>query len=821
MAVGLSAVLYLGISVLRQVNALDETTFDSAQWSLSQTEIEFLEYAREVARSDPDIDSVRLRFDILFSRIVTLRNAQVFAPLRDDAEFARELSEIDMFLDRSTPIIDGPDEVLLDQLDTLDAYAREGRTHIRQAAITGLDEYTLYLDRQRLQVASTTAQLTAVIIALFASLVLALIRMDLLTKRSAERGSALLQSNTRMNTIVNTALDGVLVTNAAMKIVDFSPAAEAIFQYDANMAHGLDFFTFCDVTPPDHPPLLREEAIAQLMNAPGLVTGTGHTRAGRSFPVEIAFQSANTPNGDINIAFVRDISNRKAAERELVAARDAALASEKMKSDFLATMSHEIRTPLNGMIGNMDLLGSTALSSTQQRFLDNMTTSGRMLMQQVSDVLDITQYDSGKLTLAQSVTNISDIVDDIVATQRGLAEAQETNLSWRWDGAPLNWAETDPNRLQLILMNLVGNAVKFTPGGTVTVTARHVAEDGTDRIRFEITDTGPGISPDLTSKIFDDFVTGDPSEARAVGGSGLGLGIARRFTAALGGKIGVVSALGEGSTFWVSLPMSRAMPPDPTAVADTVAAPSPMHVLVVEDNVINRNVVRDMLQADGHRVTEAVDGTSGVRLAEATQYDLILMDISMPGLDGRQAALAIISGDGASRDSPIIALTANIFAREAADYRNSGLTATVIKPLRRDELRKTLMAVQMPPDLSEPLVDLRHLAETQEVMGVDDFAANWDRHRMEVDDFISKFTAAPRLPDDTVGPLAHKIAGSAAIFGEDRLRAALLTLENAAMTEDGIAVHHIRRLLPQIWSDTQAAIADASNRVAAAPTPAS
>ncbi|MEL6641724.1 MAG: ATP-binding protein, partial [Pseudomonadota bacterium] len=668
-----------------------------------------------------------------------------------------------------------------------------------------------YLDERRRNVSLTTTQLMAVLVALFAALVLALLQMDRLNKRAAERGRDLRQANTRLNTIVETALDGVVVTDADFQVIDFSPAAEDIFKVGAADAIGRDILTFLDVTAPGVPPLPRNAAIETLLGTTGRLRGTGYCPDANVFPVEIALERATTPSGDIHVAFIRDISRREAAEKELVAARDAALASEQLKSDFLATMSHEIRTPLNGLMGNMQLLGNTSLSATQQRYMQNMATSGRMLMQHVSDVLDITQYDAGKLTIANVVSNLPSLIRDVVVTQGGLAETEKTDLSWGWDGPPLEWVETDPDRFQLILMNLVGNAVKFTRDGEVTITAHHATEGPQDILIVKVQDSGPGISPDQVNRIFEDFVTGDASETRNVGGSGLGLAIAQRFANAMGGHIEVTSELGVGSTFTLTLPITLADAPEMPSASKLRPVIPPMHMLVVEDNMINRTVVREMLETDGHRVTEAIDGKTGLVLAEQTKFDLILMDISMPHLDGRQTAERIASGDGASKDTPIVALTANVMTGSNADFLACGMTAAITKPLKRDTLRQTLWSVSHPPKQMGPILDTGHLQETRETLDPAAFTTIQNRFAAEVDGFLATFTKVPRLGLVEIAETAHKVAGSSALFGAVRLQNALISLERAATGGDGIAVHHARCSLPLLWAETHAALRDSGS----------
>lgn len=804
--IGLAAIAYLAISIVRQVSVFNQDTFDRAQWSLNQTEIEFLEFSKVLTQGEPDLGALRLRFDIFYSRVTTVADAAIFAPLRDEGDFAVTLGAIQSFLEMAVPIIDAPDQVLLDNRETLISATDDARQNVRSLAITGLELYTFFLDQQRREVRLTTTQLVAVIAALFAGLVLTLLQMDRLNKRAAQRGQDLLQSNTRLNTIIGSALDGIIVTDADFRIIEFNPAAEDIFHCSAAKAIGRDLMSFVGVTPRDESETDRTTSLNMLLGTRGRVKGSG-SRPDRSvFPIEIALERAATIGGNIQVAFIRDISRREAADRELVAARDAALAGEKVKSDFLATMSHEIRTPLNGLMGNVDLLRETELSDQQQRYVQNMVTSGRMLMQHVSDVLDITQYDAGKLRIKVSTTHLPTLIEDIVVTQMGVAETKKISLSWHWEGTPVPWVRTDPDRLQLIFMNLVSNAVKFTQTGQVAVSAQHVKEDGQDCLRLAVADTGPGISPNQLPHVFDDFVTGDVSEARVAGGSGLGLGIARRFTEALGGTIDVDSTLGEGSTFRVTVPIEIAAAPEKDTTAPTVRRVRQQHILLVEDNDINRSVAREMLETDGHRVTEAIDGATGVALADATAYDLILMDISMPGMDGREAAERIAGGNGASRMTPIIALTANVFAGKAQKFLSCGLIATVTKPIHRDTLRATLAATASQRSYPGAPVVAAHLTETRAALGDDGFVAIQDRFAKEVEDFVAFLTAIPRAPLSEVAEAAHNVASSASLFGAARLQGALLELERCALAGDALTVHIIRRDLPGLWADTQSVL---------------
>ena len=795
-------------NVSREIAAQSSAQSDNVQWSLSQTEVEFQEFSSRL-RVDVNPAEIRRRFDIFYSRVQTVRQASVFADLRQSEAFARHLSRTEAFLDEAVTLIDVDDATLIRNLPRLAAMAQDARPEVRSLSNAGLNLFAQRADDQRKKVARTMSELAAALVALIIALGLGVIYLVRLNSQISQREKQQVQSTNRINTIMNTSLDGVIVSDADGRITGFNAAAEQIFGHKADDVMGLEIG---HVIVPDHM-IDAHNAGMQRMRRKGekRVVGKGRVRLeakradGSLFPVELAIQSATADGGEIFIAFLRDVSQSVADEQELIQARDKAIAGEQSRSEFLATMSHEIRTPLNGLLGNMSLMRDTPLSAKQDKFMRNMETSGRLLMSHVSDVLDIARYDSGKLSLRSEPLNISALVQAIVDNQSGMAAAQETTLDWGWDGPAQHWINGDSERIQHILMNLIGNAVKFTKHGRVSVTASW--QD--DMLRFVIEDTGIGIPPDLVDHVFDDFVTGDTSYARDAGGTGLGLGIVHRFVAALDGTITVDSAVGEGSTFLLELPTTQAQPQEEDAEAPPVDLVSaPQNILIVEDNEMNRFVVRNMLIADGHHVTEAFDGKQGVELAYGQKFDLILMDISMPVMDGRTATVNIRKGDGASAKTRIIALTANALANEQADFLANGMDAVLTKPLTKSALRAALVGDSpKAASVQSDLIDLPHLAETRAAVGTDGFAALHTKFDTEVEDIAQWFTPDAGL--DTVAAKAHKTAGSAALFGAMRLNQTLLALENHAKARDEAAVQKMRTEVLRLCQDTRDALTQA------------
>lgn len=809
----LFAIGYLSWSVSSDLRLLNSARSDNVQWTLSQSEVEFLDFDSHLTAAlrstEPDLKKLRREFDIFYSRITTLSQSGLYANLREIPEFSRSLASIQKFLNTSVSLIDSSDEVFLAGLADLKNSTIEMRAAVRVLSNSGLNYFAADSDKRRASVSKTLTQLALAVGLLLMILVFLAVYLGVLNAQNVRRRAEITQTSDRMKIVTGTSLDAVIVSNAEGRILEFNTAAETIFGHNAEDAIGADLGK---LIVPDHHRAAHTAGMERMRhNGEKRVVGKGRVKLeakrsnGDIFPVELAIQSAETGGDEIFIAFLRDISHRVQAEQELVKARDLAVAGEKAKSDFLATMSHEIRTPLNGILGNLTLLGDTRLSTQQSNYLKNMKTSGRLLMSHISDVLDITKYDAGKLQLRPVVMNLSELLQDIADSQVGAAMANNSVLEWGWNGPAATWINADRERIQHILINMIGNAVKFTNDGRITLEAEILAEDeAAPEVHIGVRDTGIGIEADLQATIFDDFVTGDSSYDRDVGGTGLGLGIARRFVEALGGQIGMESTKGEGSYFWVRFPIERIDAPE--AVSETKPTSefgNRRKILLVEDNEINRFVAREMLNKAGHIVTEAHDGRAGVRQAEIAHFDLILMDISMPVMDGRTATRAIRSGKGLSARTPIVALTANAMAEEQEAFLSDGMNAILTKPLSRDALETVVAKWANAVQSVKATISSDHLSELRETVGDETFGSLIDRFTAEIDALID-WVAAENLNDHSaVAQRAHKAAGSAATFGAQDLRATLVEIETAAKTENGDQLAKACGALPSIWAATK------------------
>ena len=510
----------------------------------------------------------------------------------------------------------------------------------------------------------------------------------------------------------------------------------------------------------------------------GLVQLEAMNKDENVFPVELSISSADSGGGEIFVSYIRDISTRVADQTELVEARDKALAGEKAKANFLAVMSHEMRTPLNGLLGSLQLMVGTELNGKQAKFVDVMRTSGQMLLEQVNNVLDISRADAGKVEKFEQPFEMSKLVDEVVTSLKPMALERGNALSVNLTAVDVDGAMGDKARLSQILVNLVGNALKFTENGSVEIEAeRHT---GSDLVEFRVIDNGIGIPNERQQTIFEDFVTLDTSFTRKVEGTGLVLGIVRRLVTILGGEIGLESETGMGSVFWVRIPMARVQSVKKPEQVDTETGNDEyVHgkysVLIVEDNEINRLIAREMLQGLGCVVAEAIDGQAGVECASVQPYDLIFCDISMPRMDGIEATQQIRHGMGPNAKTPIIALTAHALPADIAKFRAAGMNEVIVKPLTIESLQNVLEAhlIAHNPIESSSLASVLGNEKAKEVLlqAGDEIGSGLDQlQMMVVDGAASK----------KIRELAHKLSGVAAVVGWSSVHQSLSDIENGA-----------------------------------------
>jgi len=397
------------------------------------------------------------------------------------------------------------------------------------------------------------------------------------------------------------------------------------------------------------------------------------------------------------VCLTEDITEERAREEALKRALEEAEAGNRAKSQFLAVMSHEIRSPLNGVLGMAQAMDLGELPLDQRRRLQVIRESGRVLLDLLNDMLDLTRISAGGLQLEDGVVDGRELARSARNLFDGLAADKDLSFELELDETALGPWRGDPTRVRQIVTNLVGNAVKFTDRGRITLRVLPAA----DGFRLEVKDTGPGIPEGMLGRIFDPFDQLDPSNTRRHGGSGLGLAICRDLAALMGGEITVSSELGVGSTFSLWLPLQRAeasqIGPEPVlpCPAAELAAGRPLRILAAEDNPMNQLVLTTLLGAAGLAPVIVSNGAEAVEAFARESWDLILMDVQMPVMDGLDATRAIRAAERAEgrTPTPIVALTANAMQHQLADYRACGMTATVSKPLEIHALLATIHAL--------------------------------------------------------------------------------------------------------------------------------
>ena len=382
-----------------------------------------------------------------------------------------------------------------------------------------------------------------------------------------------------------------------------------------------------------------------------------------------------------------------ASRRALAAETRRADAASRAKSDFLASMSHELRTPLNGLLGFARLLRAAPLDSAHRRYVELLNDAGKHLYALINDILDFSKIEAGKMAFEAASIELGSLVEGAVAIMAPAAAEKRLTLDCHLADGLETFVRGDPNRVRQVLLNLITNAIKFTQAGGVSV---RVMPAGGDRVRFEVQDTGIGISPESQAKLFRRFEQLDPGTSRSHGGTGLGLAISASLVRLMAGEIGVRSQLGAGASFWFELPLPKAPPmalvpaPPSGPPAATASRSRPLIILVAEDVPMNQLLVQSLLEGMGHSCDVVGDGQQAIEAAAARHYDAILMDLQMPVMNGLDAARAIRAFTAPASQVPIIALTANAFAEDIAACRDAGMNDFVPKPLDFDLLARAL-----------------------------------------------------------------------------------------------------------------------------------
>ncbi|MBC2834747.1 response regulator [Paragemmobacter straminiformis] len=827
--VTVAATAYVFTDIDHQLERSSSVDSDNVTWSVAQVEVDTLKLQRAVSQAlaHPDdtsrLEAVRLLFDIFYSRFNIMARSDQMAALPINHELREELWAPGAFFERITPVMDGPDKGLVTALPSLDVEMQIMADDVRHHVVSSLQDLIVTGDARRHELRKSLQVFAAAALALMGVLAGFALVIVLQNRAQQRRSETTERAVHNLRATIENSLDAVVVADMSGTITECNRSAETLFGLTRDIARGR---RLSDLLAKDgfddplaalhHPRRGGGGSEADLLD--GRIQMTGRHADGRDLPVEVALTQAKGAGGEpMSIAFIRDISERIEREESLRRARNDALKGEEAKSRFLAVMSHEMRTPLNGLIAAAELMqNSTTLDQRQSWLSEIVLSCGWAALDQVNNVLELTRLGNDQTgSYVASVFSPVQVIRDLMlqnqpqATKRGnLLHFEEPQTA-----VPLVNA---PRQLFLrVLYNLIGNAIKFTDGGAVTVTLSTEVSGGSIRLVVSVIDTGIGIAEADLERIFHNFETLDASYARMREGTGLGLGIAKLSAEAMGGEIRVESQLGKGTTFTldVTLPIAESGQQDSARTEGPLPETRALSILVVEDNPINSLLLTEMLRLRGHTVANAVDGLEAVEQAGRATFDLILMDISMPRMDGLDATRNIRK-EGASRDVPIIGVTANASPDKLPEFLGAGMNDVLVKPITRGALMNIIdqhvsagrhrpvgMSLAVPAEQS-PVLNADVFTETLEEMGsafVESLAGKLLAETASVIDHLRDLATTGSFSE--AAKAAHKTAGAAAAIGLSGLYNTLSAYERAALAADRATIDRclgdLREMLPR------------------------
>jgi signal transduction histidine kinase/DNA-binding NarL/FixJ family response regulator len=497
--------------------------------------------------------------------------------------------------------------------------------------------------------------------------------------------------------------------------------------------------------------------------------------------------------------------NFQLAEEEAERQRRRAEMATRAKSDFLASMSHEIRTPLNAIIGMADVLSASPLTEEQHRYVEVFQRNGLSLLNLINDILDLSKVESGKVELETVSLDLREVISRAMEVIDGRAKAKHLALKQNIAaGVPVH-LKGDPDRLRQIVINLLGNAIKFTEQGYLEVRVEQDPEDSHPGcLRLAVSDTGIGIPEEKLGMVFESFTQADASTTRKYGGTGLGLAISRQLVELMGGRIWVESKLGTGSTFFFTVKLAVEQSPAISASAsdarratgDLERKADGLRVLLVDDSEDNRFLILSYLKNANCLIGVATDGLEGVEKFRAGRYDVVLMDVEMPGMDGYKATREIrrYEQEAGISPTPVIALTAHAFADMAVKSREAGFTAHLTKPIRKATLLEALAAyasTSVPKDAAPKDAAPKDAAPKDVVLvsvepGMEDLVPGYLEKRRK--DVLAYRQALEAGDFEAVRMLGHKMKGTGAGYGFPVLTEIGNAIELAALSKDAAGI---------------------------------
>ncbi|MDE3123752.1 MAG: response regulator [Paracoccaceae bacterium] len=821
-AIGILTLVTFMARINAQIELQRTAISGNLTWEVSQLEVDLLNFQNAVNQAREDgmtiphdaLQRVRRYYDILYSRVAMLKARQYRELLMPGDPYLGGISKDTTYILSLGNMMDGSDAALSASLDAIDARLSEVHAHIRDSVVATLQSLIHAAEDKRLAIQNLLGTFTLITALLILTLVTAAVALIMLTRTARRRALESERISAHLRMTIEASPDAVIVADEGGHVLEFNSAAEAIFGHlrtDALTARVIDLGIARELGDICH--RTRSEPAQNGFVVKGAVM-TGLRRDGSAFPLETTIAAEHDLNGEkLYICFMRDISPQVEAERGLRDARDAALKSEQAKSRFLGVMSHEMRTPLTGVIAALEMLRDACVQPAHEDFLRIARSCARTALEQVEDLLEITRLDQPTLRETATSFDLVGQIHEIVDQYRPLAEQRGNTLTCDVSGLGDGRFVSFRRSIGRVVMNLLSNATKFTRDGSIRLVATFTpdaAQGGA--LTISVTDTGIGIPAEMQDRIFENFETGDASYTRPNTGTGLGLGIVRLAVEKMGGTIALDSTPGKGSRFEICIPVSRATPeqamptvrPASTAVEHQPAGTGQRQtVLLVEDNGINRTMIRRMIERAGHAVTEAGNGAEAVAAAAGQAFDVIFMDVSMPVMDGLQATREIRAAGGRQR---IIGLTAHVLPQQRSECLEAGMDEVEAKPITLARIDALLGGAPAPVAASE-LLDPTVLSEAREMLGPEMMDKTLRLVFDETQAVLSALDAHKGEAPEDLARAVHRLAGSVGMVGATAAARALSEVEGALLAREGAQpVGPSVARLKDVWQRTHDAL---------------
>ncbi|MDB4078434.1 ATP-binding protein [Amylibacter sp.] len=771
----------------RNLSIVEDTIFTGQDYyqldaQLADLDITLLEH---ITNNNLSKDELLIKVDTVLNKLLVLESSQSGVILGYNEEVRVLMKPIDQFVDETISIIDDEDKISFDDILILREMVKKARPKVSKNAFL---VYRLAVIRSQEQRTNFSKQLmwtsssAVLFLIMLAGLLLLLDRM---LRSAIIRSDELTASSRQLALTVAGSMDAIIIADGYSKIIEYNTSAQGVFGWSREEIIGKtmeELFFRKGLRDAYKNAMAQSLELSNTNVIDGVrVELTAWRKNGEEFEVELNMTYVERNDDAIYMAYIRDISDRKVAEKILIEARDRAERTDKAKSQFLAVMSHEMRTPLAGIIGVMDLLKTTKLTKKQDHYVQIATSSGEVMLEHINEALDITRIEGGALNLSPQEFNLADLVRSLVEVLKPLASEKLLNLDFQIESNIKTNFMGDSLRIRQILTNLLGNSIKFTDEGSIKFVIGHSNVLDVSTVKFKITDTGVGIAPENHEKIFEDFVAISSGDQRQTRGDGLGLYISRKIARQMGGDIIVESNINEGATFILSLPLVQVAKTD---VVETRGLDIPVenskkiNVLVVEDSITNREVLCDMLEGMGHKVSGAINGLEALRQVKNQIFDIIFMDINMPIMGGIEAAQKIRSGGGLNSKTYIAGLTAHGSDEFGVEAEQAGMDCYFTKPIRLVTLQKIISDVtsdcsfEAIGELSPILEELFETLGREKALGV-----GWVFFE-ELEQFIKQCNQGLFEKDhNALAETSHKLKGASAILGQDLLEKTLAQLE--------------------------------------------